>query len=1733
MTKDSPSGGGPPAATPRLSPRKAPSQASGPVGGGGGSSSSLCPPPPLHEDHRRELEALRAELDAERLRSQEARRRFALEARELREAAERDRQLLADQLRSKWEQQRAREVHLLKETSLRQREAEIRQLLRWKDAELREAQELLQRERDAAMRQARELQRQLAEELVSRSGGRGGGLSSESRAKLQEVLGKLRWEVDGDQAARIRHLKAELELERSLFLKYILERFEGEHAPPGSPHRTRLVSSQPRKLAKSRPRSLESLVAACPREAGAASKSRSLDSSLSRCESPPDHAPPEGGSPKDSGCSQQQQQPAPQKALEKEMCLEDGAKRQDSVDAPPEGKVSGWGSAGEGGPPAAQQQQDWLSSSSYNQLVKQNTDLLKALVDLEQRCTHLKEENTLLRKGSFPEMKEKVKRLKRKNGELTGIAKRLEERAKKLQESSFKVGGTPIPLTLTGSDADLYKTTFARQRAKDLSEQASALLAKDQQIEALQRECWELQAKLTAGKEGTYFLNISDFDRMLRESQREVLRLQRQIMLKNLRESLQPSKKGLNYASSLGMQETSSTIDTCLDGSSLPKDLPKKLSALVKIVGSEALPLGNGSKNNEKSTLKTDSGSEYHLQILTKKLAEKFKLFENLKHEVEEKQKRCDHLELQLNEVLSENVRIAKENSQLHKKTERAEKIENENAEIKMKLMQATDDHNSAVQFTKGLEIKVENLEQAIRNMKEIAERWQQLESQHKETLLVLQKKEEEIQHLKLIQVEIKREHEESVQLLESQVRGLENQYHSQAEHFNLLSQELERLQIKKSGLLESELSHSTCNSTAIICPEKLEQDTHHNFHYSKNINDEDTASIDSVGLLKKAKELVSQSKSFGSESIQSRSKFCLNSEEDTVDEIPLETDNVSINFQPENQGPSKLHVFLARYSYDPFDGPNENPELELPLTAGEYVYIFGEIDGDGFYEGELMDGRRGKVPSNLVEEVSGNDLISFLPSEPSDITYNLYHEIGLPCQSTSSEEKSDSLDEDMSVNLQSNRLGGKLCNDQTVVPYPQNLTLIKQFARSIIISWDPPHMVDTWGEVYSYNIYVNTYLCHNVKHSSQMKAMIENLDLQLHSYRISVQSVTDKGNSDKMLCTFLAGNSFHIAPTLLELQSITATSAKITWLPSNSNYAHKVYLNEKEYSVINTGVYWCTIQNLKPSSQYSVKVETQAFNKVFEFPQGNLEQISTAITFTTPSAGPPDAPLDVQVQPSSSGEFLNITWLPVTIDAVGSSNGVKVTGYAVYINGQKVTEIMSPVSGNVLLPVSQLHMFQESWKVSVRTVSPFGESEDSVPTLIPSNLLKVPSSLLSNSVAYAQASELTFKEFLESEDGHIHTTTSTSSSIFSHIDTVNADTNFSIHFTSNCKESVTPKVVNISQNHVSSSTLITSHNTRNKDESDSILCTSDGSQSSEHAFLSLMNEQLANSEPTTLNLFAEDTPREMLEECSQPNNTKNKVHVLTQSTDMTAKYLSFQRYIEKSEANCSSPEPSVSSIELELEKGCNRDAGTHNSLQEEMGSFFDKKHLKQIKLLCKELSNLSVSKLEKDGEQILRTDSWQTLIGDHNHISDLSDIEEEENQEYKTSIYGQEDSRSQGRAISPVELAKDTSITMTLRADQTMTPLVPISDSSTRLFVALYDYDPITMSPNSDGAEKEISFKEGQILKVIGDKVVNGFYRGECEGKEGYIPCNMVSEMYIESKEVKEHLLKKSYIED
>ena len=45
-------------------------------------------------------------------------------------------------------------------------------------------------------------------------------------------------------------------------------------------------------------------------------------------------------------------------------------------------------------------------------------------------------------------------------------------------------------------------------------------------------------------------------------------------------------------------------------------------------------------------------------------------------------------------------------------------------------------------------------------------------------------------------------------------------------------------------------------------------------------------------------------------------------------------------------RSPTQFQVFMAKYSYDPDQySPNENPDVELALTAGDYLFVYGDMD--------------------------------------------------------------------------------------------------------------------------------------------------------------------------------------------------------------------------------------------------------------------------------------------------------------------------------------------------------------------------------------------------------------------------------------------------------------------------------------------------------------------------------------------------------------------------------------------------------------------------------------------------------------------------------------------------------------------------------------------------------------------------------------------------------------------
>ncbi|XP_048042776.1 peripheral-type benzodiazepine receptor-associated protein 1 isoform X2 [Megalobrama amblycephala] len=1309
-------------------------------------------------DPRWDVERLRVTLEVERSRNQQAHRRFSLELRRQREEAREERERALRELTYRHEQQKTLELLRQREALSRERSAEVRRLLRWRSREGKRAE-------NSNLRQTQEVKRQLADEIagIAKTGVQGlkPGCKGNGAAyrKLEELLKTLLAQADGQQVALLQRLQQEVDLEKSYFLCHLLE----AHSRPSQ------EGKEDRKgkgcvVKPSRPRSKSCVHLLSGVKEGDLALFRSC--SLSRSES---------SRPMKKKKKQESETPPLSSSPTEEEASKGDPLEQDL----PEPGSSDEGSEKCSTSRCSEDNMDDLNGRDYGFLVRQNSELLRALEEMEKSCAALREENRILRKSSSPETEEKVKRLRKKNTELAVIAKRLEERARKLQEANLKVVNTPMPVK--PGAVEQYKRAFARQRARDLAQHADTLLCKDKQIAALQQECRQLETRLGQGKGP---VGVSEFERLLKESQKEVLRLQRQ----------------LSVTSSSAIAEIPSERQD-----RVAFETPPTVVDEAPVKGEETPAEGEESETNVKpeqgtsSTHQEEQTTEERLQLLESELGKKRKECEVLEHEVRKRQKRCLDLENQLVDERSRNEHLVEEAELLRRKAQLLDQSQAENEELKEQLCVLSAQHSSVLEENQRLRAKLENLEQVLKHMREVADRRQQLELEHEQALAILKFKQDEIKRLQRAQLFAKREHEGVVQMLEAKVRELEEKCRSQSEQFGMLSQELDKFRVQASkidlsgpGLLSGPSLTQLTNGVGLPGETGTNASWEDIAFWSLEGNEAlfDASEPDVAAVLRtgstphaaelslsrperspttKHRELPAISvksgstssptpprsetthlspKSAGSRPASPR-KASPTHEVDTASEVEELDIDVSPAPYSVSKGAAKLQVFIARYSYNPYDGPNDNPEVELPLTAGEYIYVYGDMDDDGFYEGELMDGRRGLVPSNFVERVSDDDFMSSHPHQAGEMSHNSFQESSFHsgserlhqhhlrfAHSTSERTETSTTASAPGDNAKANPANPALAVPLTngldldleevgvdTVPYPRKLTLIKQLAKSIIIGWESPLVPAGWGSVFSYNVYVDHELRLNVPFGTQTKAVLEKLDLAQKAYRIAVQSLTERGNSDQLRCTMLVGRDVCVAPTHLHAERVTATSASLTWLPSNSNYVHIVSLNDEECELVKAGCYSLCLSNLTPNLHYSVKVEARPHRTAWELPPECRERKTAVTSFTTLTAGPPDAPLDVQLEQGPSPGIAQISWLPVTIDAAGTSNGVRVTGYTIYADKKKVLEVSSPTAGSALIGPSQIQTLQAAHELTVRTMSAFGESVDSLPVNVPAKL--------------------------------------------------------------------------------------------------------------------------------------------------------------------------------------------------------------------------------------------------------------------------------------------------------------------------------------------------------------------------------------------------------------------------
>nr|XP_055025155.1 RIMS-binding protein 2 isoform X30 [Misgurnus anguillicaudatus] len=1100
--------------------------------------------------------------------------------------------------------------------------------------------------------------------------------------------------------------------------------------------------------------------------------------------------------------------------------------------------------------------------------------------------------------------------------------------------------------------------------------------------------------------------------------------------------------------------------------------------------------------------------------------------------------------------------------------------------------------------------------------MREAAERRQQLELEHEQALAVLSAKQQEIDLLQKAQVEAKKEHEGAVHLLENhldsmqaKVRELEEKCRSQSEQFNLLSKELEkfRLQAGKLDILSSSQLAGSDSTGSPTKPLSLSQLLNGLTAPTGKGNEDPMSKISElIQPLQMSEgekvELLSVKPTFLSRSTPSSPRRTFLSEVRPVIASAMDKE-VTSSPRSKSRYTGKVRLCVARYNYNPYDGPNEHPEAELPLVAGKYLYVYGTMDEDGFYEGELLDGQQGLVPSNFVEFMQDEELPSVpLLDRIKEPSYLNHSPASMPSSAVSTlstllSEKLDALGSctgtgtssssgvsslGMSMGLGMDFLGP--CSNGTgtldvnideigedVVPYPRRITLIKQLAKSVIISWDPPVVLPGWAPINGYNVLVDQEVRMSVPFGGRTKSLIEKLNLTSCTHRISVQSVTDRGLSDPLRCTLLVGKDVVVAPYYLRVENITQASAELVWMPSNSNYSHTIFLNDGEYDVVKPGGYKYQFYNLKPMTVYKIRVVARPHQMPWQLPLDQREKKEVTVEFCTQPAGPPLPPQEVQVQLAQTPGVLQIRWKPPALTPTGTSNGASVLGYIVCTKGQKIAEIMYPTADFVTVELNRIQCL-EAREVIVRTISAQGESQDSPVAVIPHNFL-VPHShshLQSHPPPHPQPHSQTHPPPYPQAYPTTHPQP---------------------HLQPHCVPPPQPPHPQPLPPHPQPQHHIHPSPSSYPMSKPKLL----PSARDPHAKDPDMGRRLGQP--------WEPHPRapSPLPSQSHPGHTLEPPHIEGRRSPSPQRIL---------------PQPQGAPIPNTVARAMARQAAQRNppNRVERRNIFSDRGNVMHSLNSDEEEDGYDSPHIRRRGASVDEFLRGSELGRHHPHYShsedyytessrgsDLSDIMEEDEEELYSEMQLEEGRRrsinshnslkilgnspSTGRSDRLDHSGRRTSrgcpppqrrpinvpsieITMENNSEGNFSSKDDVYYSSVghrkkwppqrtqdrydgyggrgrrspdyyeseredlpRLFVAMFDYDPLSMSPNPDAALEELPFKEGQVIKVFGEKDTDGFYRAEICGRRGLIPCNMVSEIQTDDDEMIDQLLKQGFL--
>ncbi len=580
-------------------------------------------------------------------------------------------------------------------------------------------------------------------------------------------------------------------------------------------------------------------------------------------------------------------------------------------------------------------------------------------------------------------------------------------------------------------------------------------------------------------------------------------------------------------------------------------------------------------------------------------------------------------------------------------------------------------------------------------------------------------------------------------------------------------------------------------------------------------------------------------------------------------------------------------------------------------------------------------------------------------------------------------------------------------------IPAPRQLTLEAQHNKALVIGWNPPE----GAQIECYHVMVDGTCQATVNSEGEgptrpMKASLDGVDTSI-VHRVSVKAVGAGGKtSNEAACTMVFGKDAPLAPTGVRAVRVTSTSCTVCWVPSNSNFMHAICVGGIEVKTVRPGVHRHTLAGLQPNNTYRVSVRAKNLKAAGPNLAGHdlLRQLSTSMEVRTQPRGRPEPPVDVQVSRGPREGTILVSWIPVTINPSGTSNGAPVIGYSVYANGQRIGDVDSGTADQVVVDVGE-RVHCKAVTVRTRSMNDV-MSKDSDPCTLPFSMRNG-----------AAASKSLFRDSDSDSEGELIEKLTSSNGNASH----------------GLKQS-----------------LNNGHMTNGFSKPREVLLNYSG-----------YPELDSDIGPSELSDIAEE-PEEGLTDNDDDDDDDHDSVTPQNELSSTQPANSYQRSPMLYKPN-------------------------HNALNHWNNKIANSPSLHKPKMLSS--SQFTAQPLTS----VLSNNNTPKVSSSSTYIS--------QKHVYHPTIRVTQEECDQAATASGFQKTRQ--------------------KERIRIFVALFDYDPQTMSPNPDASEEELPFREGQLIKIFGEKDSDGFYWGEGGNRSGYVPCNMVSEVQVDDDHVAEELFK------